>query len=83
MMSICCHLRGNRPNCLASYDSVLSVEVDLDETKISLKGFVPMRLPSEVIIILLGFQPIARDLAKNRIMEFRPEILPINRSYGP
>ena len=47
-----------------------------------LKESVPIGLPSEIMTVLLGFRPVASYLAKNRITEFRAEILPINRSHG-
>ncbi len=35
------------------------------------------------MIVLLDFWPMARDLGKSRMTEFRPEVLSMRRSHGP
>jgi hypothetical protein len=42
-----------------------------------------MTLHSKVMAVLLNFRPIPGHLPKNQIVEFRSEILPIDRPNGP
>jgi hypothetical protein len=48
-----------------------------------LDGFGFLLLLSKVMSVLLDFSPMAVKHQKNQINEFRPEILPIDRSNGP
>jgi len=47
------------------------------------KGFELIGIPSPVMSVLLDFSPMAAKHPHPQITEFRPEILPIDRSNGP
>ncbi len=71
--------RGNIPRCPAP---ISFVHISFDggsRVGKSLKGFRPTAFPSGVIAFLLEFQPIAWYTPTNRMMVFRPEILPTDR----
>ncbi len=65
------------------FDSFISHSIEYIEIVQSLKGFLLMALHSKVMTVLLNFRPIPRYLPKNQIVEFRSEILPIDRSKDP
>ena len=57
------------------FHSFISHSIEYVEIVKSLKRFLPMVLPSNVMAVLLNFRPIPRYLPeKNQITEFRSEI---------
>jgi hypothetical protein len=53
------------------------------ERRKSLKREALIGSPSKAMTVLLDFWPMARDLGKNRMTKFQPEVLSMGRSHGP
>ncbi len=70
---------GTSPSVTRRFQSDLYKFIELDDTRRSLKEFVPIRCPSRVMTVLLNCRPLRTHIWENRITRFWPEILLTDR----